>query len=343
MSRYRHALVVGKFAPLHVGHQQLLDHAHAVADEVTVVVWSNPDFEDMPNDVRADWVRALYPNALVLVGHDGPPNDAPDAVQRHYTAALLARHGRVPDVATTCEPYGPGLAAHLGIAHEWAGPARPSDGPSGTRLRADIHAHRHLLHPTVYAHFVERVVLMGAESTGKSTLAERLADDFQTEYVREYGREHYEARGGQLDLDDYVTIARLHREREDSAVARTNRFLFIDTNAITTMFFSHYYNRDSLPELRRLADECATRYRHVIVCDDDIPFEQDGWRDNVVWRGRMQGMVLHDLATRRIPFQVVHGSLNERGDQVRTILTGRQAAAPRTIKSLGPRPFEMPR
>src|SRR4051794_29644453 len=54
VSRYRHALVVGKFAPLHVGHQQLLDHAHGLADEVTVVVWSNPDFEDMPNEVRAD-------------------------------------------------------------------------------------------------------------------------------------------------------------------------------------------------------------------------------------------------------------------------------------------------
>ncbi len=131
MSRYRHALVVGKFAPLHVGHQQLIDHAHALADEVTVIVWSNPDFDTMPNDVRAEWIRTLYPTTSVLVGHDGPPNDAPAWVQRDYTAALLARHGRVPDVVTTREPYGPGLAAHLGIAHEWAGALRTGDEPSG--------------------------------------------------------------------------------------------------------------------------------------------------------------------------------------------------------------------
>lgn len=343
MSPYRHALVVGKFAPLHIGHQQLLDHAHALADEVTVIVWSNPDFDAMTNEVRADWVSSLYPKACVLVGHDGPPNDAPDDTQRSYTAALLARHGRTPDVVATRESYGPGLAAHLGISHVWAGPPRAADEPSGTRLRADVHAHRHLLHPRVYEHFVERVVLMGAESTGKSTLAARLAKDFATEHVLEYGREHYAARGGQLDLEDYVTIARVHREREDEAVCRANRYLFIDTNAVTTMFFSHYYNRDSLPELRRLADECASRYRHVIVCDDDIPFEQDGWRDNVVWRGRMQGMVLHDLAARHIPFQIVSGSLDERVAQVRSILGGQAVGSPRQVDSLGPRPTEVPR
>ncbi len=337
MSRHSHALVVGKFAPLHGGHQQLLDHAHALADDVTVVVWSNPDFAEMTNEVRAEWIRKLYPMACVLVGHDGPRNDEPDEVQRDYTAALLARHGRAPDVVITREPYGPGLAAHLGIEHESAGAVRTDAEPSGTQIRDNVHSHRHLLDPVVYSHFVERVVLMGAESTGKSTLAARLAHEFGTEHVQEYGREHYAARGGRLDLDDYLTIARVHREREDVASQRAHRYLFIDTNAVTTMFFSHYYNRDSLPALRELADECAARYRHVIVCDDDIPFEQDGWRDNEVWRGRMHGMVLHDLATRRIPYQVVRGSLDERVAQVRSILAGQAVGSPRHLDSLGPR------
>ncbi len=338
MSLYSQALVVGKFAPLHIGHQQLLDHAHELADDVTVVVWSNPDFAEMTNEVRADWIRRLYPLASVLVGHDGPLNDEPDEVQRDYTAALLARHGRAPDVVVTREQYGPGLAAHLGIAHEWAGAPRTEGEPSGSRIRADVHSHRHELDPTVYSHFVERVVLMGAESTGKSTLCERLASEFDTEHVQEYGREHYAARGGQLDLDDYLTIARVHREREDEAAQRSNRYLFVDTNAVTTMFFSHYYNRDSRPELRALADECAARYRRVIVCDDDIPFEQDGWRDSEVWRGRMHGMVLHDLAVRHIPFHVVSGSLDERVARVRSILCGHTVDPPRQLDSLGPRP-----
>jgi HTH-type transcriptional regulator, transcriptional repressor of NAD biosynthesis genes len=104
------------------------------------------------------------------------------------------------------------------------------------------------------------------------------------------------------------------------------------------MFFSHYYNRNSLPELQVLADDCAARYRRVIVCNDDIPFEQDGWRDNEVWRGRMQGMVLHDLAVRGIPFHVVSGSFDERVEQVPAILPGGPVNEYEPIASLGPRP-----
>lgn len=341
MSRADHALVVGKFAPLHVGHQVLLNRAQELARQVTIIVWSNPDFPDMPNEVRAGWLAALYPRATVLVGTDGPPNHEPDDVHRAYTAALLARHGRAPDLVVTSEDYGPGLAAHLGITHEWAVPRRRPGGPSGTLIRADVHAHRNLLNPLVYGHFVEKVVLMGAESTGKSTLTKRLAAEFDTSYVEEYGRTHYELRGGNLELEDYVEIAKIHCRLEDKAVLDANRYLFVDTNALTTMFFSHYYNRDSLPELRELAAECATRYRHVIVCDDDIPFEQDGWRDNTVWRGRAQGMILHDLAVRDIPYHLVGGSLDERVAQVRAILTGSQADGPagagRRVAS-GPRP-----
>ena len=55
-----------------------------------------------------------------------------------------------------------------------------------------------------------------------------------------------------LDLDDYVTIAPHHRPLEHEAALTRDRYLFVDTNAITTMFFSHYYDRDSLPGLRAL-------------------------------------------------------------------------------------------
>ena len=312
MPVFEHALVVGKFAPLHRGHQVLLDHATAIARRLTVIVWSNPDFPQMTNAVRAGWVSELYPAATVLVGDDGPANSAPDAEQHDYVRRLLRRHGLTPDVVCTNEEYGPAFAASLGVQHVPCAGGRTALGVSGTAVRADVHRHRGALDPRVYRHFVERVVFLGAESTGKTTLAERMADELGTVAVAEYGREHYERRGGRLTLDDYVEIAIEHRRREDEAILRADRYLFSDTNAVTTMFFSHYYDRDSRPALRALAAECGTRYRHHIVCDDDIAFEQDGWRDNEIWRARMQGMVLHDLAVREIPFTIVGGDLASR-------------------------------
>ena len=339
MPTHEHALVVGKFAPLHRGHQLLLDLASAVAEQLTVIVWSNPDFPDMPSEVRAGWVRALYPNARVLAPRDAPDNAEPDHVHREYVAATLRTHRFRPDVVLTSEDYGPGFAAHLGVRLISVDPAREALPISGSAIRADVHAHRHMLDPHVYAYFVDKVVLLGAESTGKSTLAARLADELEIVHVDEIGRYHDEARGGVLDLDDYVAIAQQHRATEEAAAHWANRWLIVDTNAMTTMFFSHYYNRESRPELRALADECRTRYRHVFVCDDDIPFEQDGWRDNEAWRARMQGMVLHDLAVRGIPYTVVHGTLDERVAQVKAVLAGAASTASnRPVASCGPRP-----
>jgi len=337
MSSYEHALVVGKFAPLHRGHQLVLDTATNLAPVLTVVVWSNPDFPTMPNDVRAAWVRELYPTATVIVGEDGPSNRAPDIDQRRYTESLLEKHGLRPDVVVSSEAYGPGFAAHLGVSHEFVDLERSIAPTSGTVLRADVHGHRDLLDPRVYRHFVERVVFLGAESTGKSTLAERMAAELGTVSVAEYGRAHYAERGGVLGLDDYVEIAVRHRGLEDEAALRANRYLFVDTNAITTMFFSHYYNRESRPALRAMADECRTRYRHVIVCNDDIPFAQDGWRDNEDWRGRMHGMVLHDLAVRDIPYSTVYGTLDERVEQVKSVLSGIHSSRAELRPALGPK------
>lgn len=338
MPQYDHALVVGKFAPPHRGHQFLLDAAQASTDRLTILIWSNPDFETMPSATRAEWLADLYPRATVIVADDGPRNDAPGPVHHAYIAALLERRGMYPDVVFTSEAYGHAFAAALGVAHVAVDPARTNVPASGTMIRGEVHAHRHLLDPRVYRHFVERVVFLGAESTGKTTLTRRMAEAFGTVHVDEYGRTHYEERGGVLTLDDYVEIAETHRRLEDEAILRANHYLFVDTNAITTMFFSHYYNGDSLPRLRDLADDCAHRYRHHLVCAPDIPFEQDGWRDNEVWRARMHGMVRHDLAVRHIPDTLIQGDFEQRLEQVVAILQDRDISHSVPLWSIGPRP-----
>jgi HTH-type transcriptional repressor of NAD biosynthesis genes len=77
MPRFDHALVVGKFAPPHRGHQFLFDAALEAAERLTIVVGSNPDFPDMPSAARAAWIAELYADATVIVADDGGPNDAP--------------------------------------------------------------------------------------------------------------------------------------------------------------------------------------------------------------------------------------------------------------------------
>jgi NadR type nicotinamide-nucleotide adenylyltransferase len=317
---FTHALIVGKFAPLHRGHQYLIDCALRESDQVTVLVYANPDFTAMPQAMRAAWLQEIYPELTVLQPQDPPPDTADDATHREYVRHFLIDNHLQIDAVFTSENYGDGFAQHLGVLHRLIDKARIAVPVSGTKVRQDVHAQRGFLHPTVYRSFVRKIVIMGAESTGKSTLAAALAQRFDTSYVAEYGREHHAQRGGVLTLDDYLVIAREHQRLEDEASLEANRFLFIDTNAITTLAFSYYYNGAALPELHQIARACIHHYDLWLVCNDDIPFEQDGWRDTEALRTTMQRMILYDLNERGIRYHLISGDLERRIETVAALI-----------------------
>ncbi|MEL6180980.1 MAG: AAA family ATPase [Myxococcota bacterium] len=320
---YERGLVVGKFAPLHQGHQLLIETALAQCRTLYLWTYANPDFPTMPTDVRMGWLRTLYPQAHLLPeGAGSPPNGSPDTVHQDYAQAQLERWGIDVEVLFTSEHYGASFAERLGAEHRLVDLDRARVPISGTQMRRDIHGQRQWLHPVVYGHFVERVVILGAESTGKSTLTARLAAEYNTHHVDEFGRELYEQLDGQLEPHHFDEIARGHREREDRARVRPGacRYLFCDTNAMTTAAFAFMMTGQASPSLLRFADACKARYAHVFVCAADIPFDQDGWRASEAVRSVHQGLLLYELHVRGIAYTMLHGDLEERVRQVRTVL-----------------------
>jgi NadR type nicotinamide-nucleotide adenylyltransferase len=317
--RYGSGLVVGTFAPLHRGHQLVIETALAACDRVTVMTWANPDLPSMPTAVRAGWVRALYPEAEVIAfdAADCPPDDAPDAVQQAFTASVLPHP---VDAVFTSEAYGEPLAARLGAVHVPVDPGRVRVPISGTAIREDVLGHRAWLDPRVAAHFVERVVFLGAESTGKSTLAQALAEALDEPAVEEVGRRLWVEAGGDLPLADYVRICREHVALEDAAAERARRVVLVDTNAITTQQYAFFFFGECPPEVQAYADRCRERYAHVFVCAPDIPFDQDGTRVHPQVQQYMDGAIRNDLTIRGIPYTVVGGPLAERVATVRAVL-----------------------
>jgi HTH-type transcriptional repressor of NAD biosynthesis genes len=328
MAEFAHALIIGKFAPFHRGHRLLLERALAECGRVSVWVYSRPDFAAMPSPLRRGWIRKLFPAHLfpgleLLPDAPRPPtNDAPDALHRAYVRSVLDGWGVHPDAVYTSEDYGDALAAELGAAHVCVDRAREAVPISGTRLRADVHAHRQFLDPAIYAHFVERVVLLGAESTGKSTLTRALAGALGTTYAREYGRDVYEREDGKLTPEHFLEIALGHRALEDEAARApgVNQRVFCDTNAVTTLMWSYLLSGTALPELHALADACRARYAHTILCADDLPHEQDGWRASTPVRTVQQGFIRQELRTRGVPHFEVRGAVTARVAQVRAAL-----------------------
>ncbi len=172
----------------------------------------------------------------------------------------------------------------------------------------------------------DMIVFVGAESTGKSTLGQHLAQRLGAGFVPEIGRFIWEKKQGRLTADDYVEISERHRAAEDEAVRQASGpWVFVDTNALTTLLLGLCFGQvtePAPPTLLRHADDCRSRYLHHFVCADDIPYEEEpGVRENAGWRTHIQRLVLEDLDRRGIDYTVLTGALEQRAAKVMEVLS----------------------
>lgn len=344
MSRiFHHGLVVGKFSPLHRGHELLIRSAMAQCREVAVISYAKPEYPGCGTGRREQWLAELFPSVQSLVVTDEllaarwpgrgvtvPHDDEPETAHRRF-CGLLCREllGITLDAVFTSEDYGDGFAVELGryfrehepdaapVTHVLVDRERQRIPVSGTMVRSDVHGCRELLSPKVYASFVQRICLLGGESSGKSTLATALARQLGTVHVAEYGRELWELKEGRLVYEDLLAIGRTQIAREEQALLAANRYLICDTSPLTTLFYSRALFDRSDPELERLAER---PYDLVVLCGLDVPFEQDGTRQESGFREAQHAWYLEQLARRVIPFVPVSGSVAERVAQVATAL-----------------------
>jgi NadR type nicotinamide-nucleotide adenylyltransferase len=313
----RIGLVVGKFAPLHRGHQLLIERALGCVGKLVIAVYETPDLR-IDLDLRARWLRELYRGAHVLELDDPiDPEGDPDTVSRLYAEHFRSHYSGSITHVFSSEEYGGRLARHLGARHVMVDPQRWEVPISGTLVRSDPYRYREFFDPLVYRSLVLKVCFAGAESTGKTTLAQACARRFDTVWMPEHGREVWEAKGRSLTADDFVEIARGHVAREDELALRANRFLFSDTNAIATEFWSRFYTGDAEPELVRIAEEVQHDYVYVL-CRNDFPWLQDGARETGggrLWHAH-QRSIQADLERRGLDYLEVGGTVENRVELV---------------------------
>jgi NadR type nicotinamide-nucleotide adenylyltransferase len=166
---------------------------------------------------------------------------------------------------------------------------------------------------------VKRVVLIGSESTGKTTLARRLADHFGVEWVPEFVREYAEQKGGPLEFNDHGPIARgqmaLEDEYRDRSVHRAAPLLVQDTDLLSTaVYCEHYYGECP----RWIADAARQRRPDLyLLMDIDIPWASDPQRDRGHLRPEMQALFRAAVERSDAPFVIISGEGEERFDRAR--------------------------
>lgn len=314
--------VIGKFYPFHLGHMYLLDVARAQCDRLIVWVCDKAQ-QEIPGDLRASWIRELYPDASVRVVPDTLSDDD-SAAWAAYTVRIL---GRAPDVVFSSEDYGPAYARLMGSRHVMVDRVRTHTPVSGTAVRADPYANWRYLAAPVRAHYARRVVLVGAESTGKTTLARALAARYGTVWVPEYGREYAERKLARGDAgwtsEEFVHIAAEQNRREAEAARHADRILICDTDAFATGIWHERYLGRPSPAVNRLAHpRSADLY---LLTGTEVPFEQDGTRDGEDIRSWMHGRFLDELRRLRLPFALLTGPHDVRLARAGALLDGLMA------------------
>jgi HTH-type transcriptional regulator, transcriptional repressor of NAD biosynthesis genes len=173
---------------------------------------------------------------------------------------------------------------------------------------------------------IRRVVVFGTESTGKTTLAQRLAAQFGEPWAPEFVREFWDLRGGKITAEDLGTIALGQMANEDFAAARARRVMFCDTDLLTcTLWDDLLFPGACPPWVRTEAEERARGYAQYLLCDTDIPFAPDPQRSFPDEAGRAKGRLIwrEALEKRRLPLVEI------RGDRAR-----REAAAIAAVESI---------
>ena len=306
MKRFDLGVTIGKFLPPHLGHHLLIETALSQCERLTVIVcWRADDFID--GEARAAWLRESHPRANVIVIDDKPEYDDDDSqLWANLTVGWL---GEKPDAAFTSEEYGARWAHFMGCAHVCVDLNRERIPMRATWIRRDPRAHLDWMSPQVRAHFVPRIVITGAESSGTTTLARALAAHFQTVWVPEYGREYCELNWSGLDYkwrsEEFAAIAAEQQRRENAAAQLANRVLICDTNAWATRLWHHRYMGEWSPDVEAIASQGKADL--VILTDVDIPFEQDGIRDGEAIRAQMHEQFIEELNASGATWLLVSG------------------------------------
>lgn len=160
---------------------------------------------------------------------------------------------------------------------------------------------------------MKQIVIIGPESTGKSTLAAQLAAYYKTVWCPEFAREYLRENGTDYTYDDLLNIAHGQVTLEDALKQKaTNGYYFIDTDMyVMKVWCEVAFNNCHTWILKQIA---TRRYDLILLCDTDLPWVPDGLREypDLDMRQRLFKMYKDILINDGSRWAVISGRTEER-------------------------------
>jgi HTH-type transcriptional repressor of NAD biosynthesis genes len=307
--------VFGKFLPFHKGHEAMIRFARQYCNSLTVLVCCS-NREDIPSDIRVGWIEETIVDdlAIEVIAFNYDENQLPNTSVTSENASLkwavafrqlLPSHGMV----VTSEPYGNIVAAHMGIRHIPFDLSRSIVPISATSIRTDLFGNWQYLPQAVKPYYAKKVVLLGTESTGKSTLTALLAEHFGATAVAEVGRTLIPD-SNDFSMADLYKVAEAHARYIEKATRGDKPLIVVDTDVHITQSYAQFFFNASLQLPREVYE--ANKAGLYIYLTKDAPYVQDGTRLDEDYRNKLDESHKQVLARAGVNYTEVSGSWTER-------------------------------
>ena len=337
--RYEVGMYGGSFDPLHLGHISDMIKAAAVCRELYVVISWCEGRESTSKELRYRWIlnatRHLANVKILLVEDKAVSKEEynTDYYWEKGARDIKAAIGKPIDAVFCGSDYlGTGRFESLYCPESEVIYFDRAEVPiSSTDIRAWASGHWDYVPHVCRDYYARKVLVVGSESTGKSTLVQNLALAYNTNFVAEYGRITSEYAGGEdfmIAEDLYENILRQRIHIMDAAKV-SNRLLFVDTDAVTTLFYARFLLRD--PKQMETCEKMAssvnamTDWDLVLFLEPDVEFVQDGTRNETIHsdRTRYSDQIKDLLREEGVAFESVSGDYLQRFETAKKLIEDR--------------------
>jgi len=282
--------------PPTIGHVDLINFAANLTGDARVILVTRGDepFQEERYEALVEHFKHNTAVELLQLHQDGLLAEGDE-----YWGNVLASYGFEPgDILVASEDWGGVIAEQLHGEFFPYDMKREIRFTKATAIREDLEANWAWIIPEFQRHLQKRIVIFGAESTGKSTLARALRDEYvDAVSVFEYARPYLELTPGELDVRRMNGIWKGQKALQGtiSQMAPTPRVVFLDTDLYSTLGYWEFWDPTTVPA--GLAEDAELLKADLyILVNSNIPFEADPIRlggdkrekDDAYWRGVLE-------------------------------------------------------
>jgi HTH-type transcriptional repressor of NAD biosynthesis genes len=316
--------VFGKFYPFHKGHLAMIEFATEQCSKLYVLICCS-DKEKISAEIRLNWIKesTRHLNNLEIIALNYNESELPNSsVASTEISKLWSSKFKtiVPDVdlLVSSEPYGEFVAGFMDIKHLSFDQSRDIVPVSATKIRTEPSKYWDFLPDAVKAYFVKKIVILGTESTGKTTLTEKLAGIIPALAVKEAGREVI-SDSKNFSIGDLYLTAEKHQEATMRAFKQLPCCIVLDTDIHITQSYSKFVFGKYLDLPKSwYEDQKADLYLYL---DNDVPHVQDGGRLSEEERNKLDINHKETLEKFGVSYTLISGSWEQRMNQVMNLIS----------------------